>query len=150
MTEKARQKMIAALNAVTGRTDCGEAVILQRRPPWLVFVLVPVFAVGMILFQRWLDLPAMFAGGIAGGLVGLVLALFTESYLLGYFDGSVVLAKSSKMKVLAVEVLAEMPYPASATVDGGMLTKKVTLAGERYLIAKMLETRFRSITGVAA
>ena len=45
MLERNRQRMIAGINELTGRTNCGEAVLLQK---WSPQVMAASLAVSMI------------------------------------------------------------------------------------------------------
>lgn len=149
MVEKQRQKMIAALNEMRGRNDCSEAVILTRRPLWTWLAFVAVFVVVIVALGST-DLPPVVAGGIGGGLAGGLIAVLSENHIVGYCDGSVVMARSGTFSVSAQEPVAEYQRPLPATLSSGMLLGKVTLDGVNYQIAKPLIERFESIAGVRA
>lgn len=140
--------MIKAVNDGTGRTDCGEAVLLIQRPWWTYALFVVVF-VGVLALLAALNLGAIIGGAIAGGLAGGAMAGFGRQHLLGYCDGSVVLLTSSPFSVKATGTVATWAYPVPAEVKRGMLFHNVTLGGETYQLAKQLDERFRSITGTA-
>ena len=138
--------MIAAINQITGRTDCGEAVMLAQRPAWAFPVGVVVF-IAVFLGLQAADVNGIIAGAAAGGLLGGVVAGLSQNYLLGYCDGTVVLARSSRWSVKAVVVVAQWGYPVPASVTTGRLINKVTIGDQTYQLAKQLDARFRSITG---
>lgn len=146
MLERARQKMIAAVNEGTGRNDCGEAVMLIQRPWWSYALFAVVFIALMALISV-LNIGAIFAGAIAGGVAGFAMASFGQHRLLGYCDGTVVLLSSSPFSPKATGTVATWAYPVAAEVKTGMLFHKATIGGETYQLAKQLDQRFRSITG---
>lgn len=141
--------MIAAVNEGTGRTDCGEAVLLIQRPWWTYAVFVVVF-IGLLALLAALNLGAIIAGAIAGGLAGGAMAALGRQHLLGYCDGTVVLLTSSPFSVKATGMVATWNYPVPADMQRGMLFHKATIDGETYQLAKQLDERFRAITGTAA
>ncbi|MEM7096323.1 MAG: hypothetical protein AAF567_25175 [Actinomycetota bacterium] len=148
MHERNRKKMIQQINAITGRSDCGEAVLMIQRPAWSLPV-AGVIGVVLFVLLGMTDMPAILAGAVAGGVLGLIVAVTGTNRILGYCDGTVVMAASSTMSIKATEVVASWPYPVAAEVKSGALMVNVTVAGETYQMAKPLEDRFRAICGVA-
>ena len=149
MIERARQKMISAVNAATGRTDCGEAVMLIKRPWWSYVLFVVVF-LGLLVALSALNLGAVIGGAIAGGVAGGAMASLGQHRILGYCDGTVVLLSASPFSVKATGTVATWSYPVPAEVKKGALFHTATIGGETYQLAKQLDERFRSITGTPA
>jgi len=87
------------------------------------------------------------SGGIAGLVVGLGMTFLTTTYWLGYCDGDILLVKTNRLQNKAEELTAHYTYPVAVTVSGGLLTKKIQIAGADYLIARQLEDRLRLVTG---
>lgn len=148
MMEKARQRMIAGINQISGRTDCHEAVALQRRSPAKLAAGILVLIVVMILVRLSIDPGAAVSGGIGGLLAATAIIVATDFYWLGYCEGRVLLVEVNPLQNKPVAVVSEHPYPAPASIDSGLLSKKVTLAGTTYLLPRQLEDRFRTTTGI--
>lgn len=146
LAESARQRMITAIDDITGRDNCGEAVMMSVQPRWALVAMLPVFVAATFII-RANDLGPVVAGGIAGALAAGLTVFVSRNYLLGYCDGTVVLASSSRWSVKAVKIVGEYPYPVTATIKNGMLVQSVTIDGQTYHLAKKLSVRFRSITG---
>ena len=147
MIEKSRQRMIASINDVSGRSDCAEAVVLQQRSRAAVVGLLIAFAVLMTLIRRTVDPGALVSVGIAGLVVGMGMTFLTTTYWLGYCDGDILLVKTNRLQNKPEELTAQYTYPVAVTVSGGLLTKKIQIAGVDYLIARQFEDRLRSVTG---
>jgi hypothetical protein len=147
MIEKSRQRMIAGINSVSGRSDCAEAVVLQQRSRAAVVGLLIAFAILMTVIRRTIDPGSLLSGGIAGLVVGLGMTFLTTTYWLGYCDGDILLVKTNRMQNKPEEVTAQYTYPVAMTVSGGLLTKKVQVAGIDYVMARQFEDRLRSVTG---
>jgi len=147
MQEKARLRMIAGINEITGRTDCGEAVLLQRRSTPIMVAVIVGAVVLTVALQTQFDLGALARGAIVGGTAGIATIAAMTNFWLGYCDGTVVLVRAGKLRAVAEAVVAEYPHPVAATLGSGWMTKKATVAGNEYLLSKQFEPRFRAITG---
>jgi len=136
--------MIASINRIADRNDCREAILLQQRPAWVIAAAATVFVVMMALLPS--NLGAIVNGAIAGGCLGLVLALTTTTVLVGRCGEQVIVAKASPWRQgQATELLATLDAPVDANIEGGFLGKKITFHGENYLLQKALEDRFRAV-----
>ena len=147
MIEKSRQRMIAGINSLSGRSDCAEAVVLQQRSRAAVVGLLIAFVILMTLIRQTLDPGALVSGGIAGLVVGIGMTFLTTTYWLGYCDGDILLVKTNRMQNKPGELTAHYTYPIAVTINGGLLTRKIQVAGVDYLIARQFEDRLRSVTG---
>lgn len=147
MLEKSRQRMIDGVNKMSGRANCSDAVALQQRSPGAVIALGVAFVVVMTLVSLTVQLGAIISGGIAGLVVGGGITLLTTTYWLGYCDGEIFLVKTNRMQNKPVELTAHYTYPVASSIDSGLLVKKVTVAGTKYLLGRQFEDRMRAITG---
>lgn len=145
MIQRQRRQMMESINELTNRSDCSEAVILQRRPPWVIAVFAVVFAVAMFVIPQ--DLGAVVRGGIAGGMAGGVMVAVTESFLLGRIGNDVVLTRASRWKpTKATVVMSQWPTPLTLTVSNGMLQRKVKVGAESYVMSRAFSSRLDDIT----
>lgn len=148
MNEKARQRLIDGINRMAGRADCEEAVVLQQRNPLMTAVLfVAVFAIGVGL-QAVAQLGGLILGGLVGLMIGVGMVLTTDTYWLGRCTNDVVLVTTNTMQSRPEAVVSILPMPVQATVGSGLLSKKVTYAGDTYLVAVAQLKRFRNVVGL--
>jgi hypothetical protein len=139
-----QQKQFEAVNTLSGRYDCSEALLLERRARWVVPFVVVVWTAMSQVF------PESLGDALRGGLAGLVaygfFAALNKRFLLARCGGILILASLRWYSSNPVKVLLEVERPAQSTVGEGALLKRVSFAGEEYLLARSLEARFRAAT----
>lgn len=85
---------------------------------------------------------AAFAAAMA-----LVIVPTTTYHILARVGPSVVLAKSSKWIARATETVWTDPAPLEVGIDARLLSAKISMEGESYVVPKSFLTRLRAITG---
>ena len=146
--EKGRRRMIDGINQVSGRSDCREAVVLQvRATGWALAGAAVVIAISTLISVFAGELGSLVSALMVGLPVGAIIVATTTNYWLGHCEDTLVLVKVNLWQTKAVEAIAEYPYPVLASVDSGVLMKKVTLVNTEYLMPRQFEDRFRAITG---
>lgn len=147
MTTRQRARIIEALNALTGRSDCTEITILQRRSNTLAIVLIGALLAVGLMTTTIANLSPMASGALMGFGAAMAMLAATNVLWLARYGDDIVLAKASKMQRSAQEIVAEYPYPVSATIGSGTFNANVTVDGQEYLVHKRMLDQFREVTG---
>lgn len=137
--------MIASVNRLIGSNDCHEAVLLQERSLWPLLIFIPAAVLVGFVCTALLALPAVLMGAIVGGIVGLGFAANTTYWIVARCGTEVILARSSKWRAKAVEIVERLPAPVPVTVSKGTIQSKVAIAGMTLMLARQFGDRFDNI-----
>ena len=140
-----RDRMIKSMNELTGRDDCSEAILAQERPSWTPFVLFALAIGAGIFLSAAVDLNAILAGAIVGGLIGVGFAATTKYWVLGRCGTDVILARSSKFSAKAVEVVDRWSAPVRVDQKKGLLQNRLMISGRTLMIARQFAGRVEAI-----
>jgi len=141
---RSQRRIAKAVDSLTGRQDCTDVLILERRPRWVVPLGFLVWTVA------WIGLGSILEDAISGGLGGLVayliLAPANQRFVLAKCGDTLVVAALRTYSRKPQKVLHEVEPPADRFVGEGLVLKKVRLAGETYLLSRSLVTQFQAMT----
>lgn len=139
-----RDRLIESVNAVSGAEDCLEAVALQQRPRWVLPLAFAVFLLVRIALA-FVDVAGIVAIAVASGCLGLVVGLATNHLIIASRGESVVLIRSKRSFISAVEIVKVLPPTPHIEISPGFLSHKVTIDDATYLLARPSEDRFNRI-----
>ena len=142
-----RARMIESIERLTGET-CLEAVACRGGASIGVLVLVgaPVFVITIAVLSP--SLGTIPGAVVAGAFLGGAYSLLAETWVVGRVGETVVLARSKKLYVEAVEVVSThlLPLPPGSRADVGIMAK-LTLGAHELQFVPAMRARLRTIVG---
>ena len=139
-----RSRMLSSVDGLTGASDTTEAILIQKRPPWILVALIASVVVGEVIGN---------VVGIGDSLMAVLRIAcapvayigLTSYWILAHRPGEVILARSSKLTARAIEVAERWPAPLNASLNSAILSKKVELGNNQYYVARGFVGRFGKI-----
>lgn len=141
-----RDRMIDSVVRLTGET-CGEAVVLQERRPWVVWLAALAGIATAGIAASFFDLPSFVFGALAGAAVAAVFVGLTTYWIVAHTPSAVVLVRSKKAYVSGIEVVDRYQWPVEVATTKGIITDKVTFGGRTFRLAKQFRKRFEAVVG---
>lgn len=151
-----RRRLMRSVETLAPEARCVEVVSLQQRQPhqWAVFLAtalaigVPTFVVGTAVYPDgppWFVFPAVFAALLAGQVAGTSYWALARTETDGLDE--VKLARTSWLTGKATVIERSLPVPVEHSIKPQLLTSKLTIEGDSFLVGRALRSRVRSIVG---
>ncbi len=118
-----------------GREPITQVVVLQQRPVWSLPVSAAVFLAVYFALQP-LDLGAILRGAVAGGALGLTMAVTSTRWLLAGTPTRALLARAKLWSAGAMSIDAEYPLGVEMTAGRSFINATYTLDGRTFVVSR--------------
>jgi hypothetical protein len=137
-------KAALAVNRVTERSDCTDALFAQQRNPALPFVATIIAIAGMISTAA-AGLNSLLFGPLSVVIGTCIFGAGTTYVVIGRTRDRIVIIRSSKWRYEPRNVVKEYKMPVPVAVDRGAFGFRVNIAGDVFYVSSRFESMLKRI-----
>ncbi len=145
------EKFVRRAQKFVGDSTAVDTVtVVQQRPPVAIAAGFAAFVVvALILNLLGLGNPILI-GGLGGAALAGAMTSLTKTYYLAGVGNEVQLLRLATWTGQPESLVKTMVRPIDATISKGLINKSVRIEGEKFILSRVFESEFGSLTATSA